>query len=151
MKTIPISLINDFLNSQNFVLFGVSENKQKFGNTIFKELSSLDIKIFPIHKSMQTFENQRCYKSIEDLPSKPQAAIVCTKSDLTEAILSELSKTGIDKVWLQQGAANREIIDKFEKEFSVLISGKCILMFANQRGIHKFHSQILRFFGKYPR
>lgn len=150
MKTIALNQIEDFLNSDSFLLYGVSATKQKFGNTIFKELNSKAFKLFPIHPTLEKIENQNCYTNLSDLPEKPKAAIICTKPDKAETILKELKAFGINKVWLQQGSFKKESHMEFEKEFDNFIFGKCILMFANQNGIHKFHSKLLRFFGKYP-
>lgn len=151
MKTISLNQIEEFLGSDSFVLFGVSTRKDKMGNSIFKELTKNGYKLFPIHKEMETVENQKCYRNLNELPAKVNAAIVCTKPENADVILDELKNQGIKSVWLQQGSANPIIIQKANENFDNVISGKCILMFANQTGIHKFHSRILKFFGRYPK
>jgi predicted CoA-binding protein len=151
MKTISLNQIEEFLGNDSFVLYGVSTRKDKMGNSIFKELTKNGYKLFPIHKEMETFENQKCFKNLAELPSKVNAAIVCTKHEKTEVILEELQNHGIKSVWLQQGSASPEIIQNANENFDNVISGKCILMFANQTGVHKFHSRILKFFGRYPK
>jgi len=151
MKPVNLHDINDFLKQEAFVLFGISTNKQKFGNAIFKELVEKGMKIYAIHKEIEMQENQKCYKTLDELPQKVTAAIICTKPEKTAVIINQLKEYGITQIWLQQGSATDEVIEKAKQIFSKTISKKCILMYANEKGIHKFHANILRFFRKYPK
>lgn len=151
MKSVQLSQISSFLENPSFVLYGVSSKPNKMGNSILKELSNNGLRIFPIHKEMESLEKHQCYKNLSQIPEIPKAAIVCTKDEKTSAILDELSEQGIRQVWLQQGSASAETIEDAKTKFDNLIFGKCILMFANQTGIHKFHSKILKIFGRYPK
>ena len=151
MKPVSLSQIDNFLKNDTFLMYGVSRNKQKFGNVIFKELTQKGLKIFPIHREMDVFENQRCYKNLSELPEKPNAAIICTKPEKTAEILEELKNYGIQNIWLQRGSADEDIMQKANNDLKVMVCDKCILMFANPSGIHKFHSNILKFFGRYPK
>ena len=151
MTSINLSQISSFLDNSSYVLYGVSSKPHKMGNSILKELSKNDLRIFPIHKEMESIEKHQCYKDLSQIPEIPKAAIVCTKDEKTSAILEELSEKGIRQVWLQQGAASIATIEEAMTKFDNLIFGKCILMFANQTGIHKFHSNIVKIFGRYPK
>ncbi len=150
-KPISLNQIEDFLKSGPFVLYGVSRVKQKFGNTILKGLTAKGYRVFPMHKDLEEVENIKCYKRLSELPEKVGAAIVCTKHEITAAILEELKASGIKNIWLQQGSANTGIYEKAKIEFENVIFHKCVIMFANQTGVHKFHAGILRLFGKFPK
>jgi predicted CoA-binding protein len=151
MQPTTLNQIEDFLKSGPFVLYGVSKVKQKFGNTILKELNAKGIRVFPIHKELKEIENLKCYKDLSELPEKVDTAILCTKPEKTTLILEELKASGVKKIWLQQGSANPAIYEKVIQDFDNVIYHKCILMFANQTGVHKFHARILRFFGGFPK
>jgi predicted CoA-binding protein len=151
MKTITLNQINEFLSYSPMVLYGVSSSPHKMGNSIFKELSANGYKIYPMHKTMESFEGNKCYSNLDEIPEKPLAAIICTKNDKTKLILSEIVNFEIKNVWLQQGSANPETIENSSGNFDNLIYGKCIMMFGNQTGIHKFHSRLLKFFGRFPK
>ena len=151
MDSISLNLIEDFLKSGPFALYGVSKVKQKFGNTILKELTAKGFRVFPMHKDLEEVENIRCYKRLQELPEKVDAAIVCTKPEKTAVLLAQLKDSGIKNIWLQQGSANIGIYEKAKMDFENVIYNKCILMFAIQTGVHKFHAGILRFFGKFPK
>ena len=151
MKPVNLSQIDTFLKNDTFLMYGVSRNKQKFGNVIFKELTQKGFKLFPIHSEMEMFENQKCYKNLTELSGHTESAIICTKPEKTARILEELKNYGVKYIWLQRGSADEEIITKANEDFQVMVCDKCILMFANPSGIHKFHSNILKFFGRYPK
>ena len=151
MNPTSLNQIEDFLKSGPFVLYGVSKVKQKFGNTILKELIAKGFRVFPLHKDLEEVENIKCYRRLSDLPEKVGAAIVCTKPEKTAVLLAELKDSGIKNIWLQQGSATAGNIEKAKIDFENVVYHKCILMFANQKGVHKFHAGILRFFGKFPK
>jgi predicted CoA-binding protein len=151
MKPTTLNQIEDFLKSGSFVLYGVSRAKNKFGNNILKELNAKGFRVFPIHKELDEVENLKCYRDLSKLPEKVDAAIVCTKPEKTAQILEELKASGIKNIWLQQGSANTGIYEKAILDFDNVIYNKCILMFAIQTGVHKFHARILRFFGSFPK
>ena len=151
MNPVSLNQIDNFLKKDTFIMYGVSRNKQKFGNLIFKELTQKGYKIFPIHGEMEMVENQKCYKSLSGLPGKAEAAIICTKPDKTIHILEELKNHGVKYIWLQRGSADEEIIKKADEDYTVMVCNKCILMFANPSGIHRFHSNLVKFFRAYPK
>ena len=142
--------IDRFLECKKFALAGVSRNKHKFGNTIFKELKKKNFDIVPISPNMDSFEGEKCYPSVKDLPSDVEALIIVTKPGSSLSLLKEAANKGIKNIFLQQGAQNKEIIEYAASNGVNLICKHCILMFANPSGIHKFHERISRFFGFYP-
>ncbi|MFW5760839.1 MAG: CoA-binding protein [Cyclobacteriaceae bacterium] len=142
--------IDQFLACKKFAIAGVSRNKHKFGNTIFKELKNKNFDIVPISPNMDSFEGEKCYYSVGDLPSDVEALIIVTKPEASLTLLKEAANKGIRNIFLQQGAQNKEIIEYAESTGINLICQQCILMFANPSGIHKFHERISKFFGFYP-
>ena len=143
--------IDRFLTCKKFAIAGVSRNKHKFGNTIFKELRKKNFDIVPVSPNMESFEGEKCYRSVKDLPADVEALIIVTKPEASLIIVKEAVDKGIRNIYLQQGAQNKEIIEYAEKNGVNLISKNCILMFADPSGIHKFHERISKFFGFYPK
>lgn len=132
-------------------IIGVSENKRKFGNMAYFELKKRNIQIIPVHKELQIFDNQKCYNSIAQLPSEVKAAVLITKSDTIESLLTECSENGITHVWIQQGAEPDNMKEIIEKYTLNIIYKECILMFLKPTGFHKFHSSVKKLFGRYPK
>ena len=142
--------IDQFLACKKFAVAGISRNKHKFGNTIYKELKKKNFDLVPVSPNMETFEGEKCYQSIGDLPSDVEALIIVTKPEVSLSLLKEAASKGINNIFLQQGAQNKEIIEYAENNGVNIICKHCILMFVNPSGIHKFHERISKFFGFYP-
>jgi len=143
--------IDRFLECKKFAIAGVSRNKHKFGNTIYKELKKKNFDIVPVSPNMDSFEGEKCYRSVGDLPSDVEALIIVTKPGSSLSLLKEAANKGIKNIFLQQGAQNKEIMEYADRNGVNLICKHCILMFANPSGIHKFHERISKFFGFYPK
>ncbi len=143
--------IEDFLKEENIALAGISMKKSKFGNYIYKELQAKGKNIFPLHHEMETYEGQKCYNNLDDLPENVNALIICTRPENSEVLLKQAVEKGIKNIWLQQGAwKNKELPDNYSMN-SNIINGHCIMMFTNGKGIHAFHAFLLKLFGKYPK
>ena len=138
-----------FLETKNRALAGVSRQKQKFGNTLYKTLTKRGLTILPVHPELSEFEGAKCYNRISDLPAEIDGLIICTAPDKALNLINEAIAHGIKQIWLQQGAENPELIRTFESSDINLITGKCILMYAQPvTSFHKFHRFLAKLFGK---
>ncbi|HBF88030.1 MAG TPA: hypothetical protein DDX39_05240 [Bacteroidales bacterium] len=143
--------INDFLNAKKFAMVGVSTNKNKFGYVIFKELREKGFEICPIHRTATEIDGVKCYKSVDEIPSDFEKLYLLTQKTQTNEILTQASRKGLKHIWVQQMSHTAET-EKIAKENNVnLIHKSCIFMFANPVHIHKFHRNIMSFFGKLPK
>ncbi|MFO7925043.1 MAG: CoA-binding protein [Bacteroidales bacterium] len=143
--------IDRFMACNKFAIAGVSRNKHKFGNSIFREMKKKKYDIVPVNPNMNSFEGDICYKSVSELPYDVEALIVTTKPEASMTVVREAVDRGIKNIFLQQGAENKEVIEYAESNGANIIYKKCILMFASPTGFHKFHERISKFFGFYPK
>jgi len=151
-RKISLDAIKSFLDQKEIAIAGISRKPEKFGNTIFKELTGKGFHLHPIHPEITEHEGVQCYPSIEKLPSEVTALIICTKPDKTLQLVKDAIAKGIRYIWIQQGAKNEEAVDFALNQNINLVYGKCILMFADPvNSVHKFHRFISKLFGAYPR
>lgn len=143
--------INQFLASKKYAIAGVSRDKKKFANVIFKELKKKGFDIIPINPNIDIFEGEKCYKNPSELPSDTDAIIVVTNPVSTENIVVEAVNKGIKQIFIQQGAHNDAAVSYAEKHGANIISKKCILMIASPGGLHKIHQTLAKWFGAYPK
>ena len=144
--------INEFLAQKSFAIVGVSTNKNKFGNAVYKELKTKEFNIFPVHLTMEEFQGDKCYPSISALSGKIDAVIVVAKPEKAIEVIKEAHKNNIKYIWLQQGAGSKEAIEFAESNGISVISKRCIFMFVEKLGfIHKCHRGLSKLFGKYPK
>ncbi len=142
--------VGEFLKSRRFAVVGVSRDRKKFGNTIYKELKSRGYEVFGVNPSMQEIEGDKCFQNISELRGRVDAAVVCLKPWSVESLLHEVAGAGIRNVWLQQGAESRQAIETGKSLGLNVIGGKCILMYAGPvHSFHAFHRFFVKLSGRY--
>jgi len=143
-------MIESFLAEKKLALVGASSKSGKFGNAVLKELSSLGYEIYVVHPHAQSIQGHSCYGSLEALPDDIGGMINVVPPDQTETLVQEAYAKGINKIWMQQGSESEPAV-KYCLDHSIkVIHGECILMFAEPKGLHKFHHWLWGVLGKLP-
>lgn len=142
--------IQDFLTEKVIAIAGVSRNKQKFGNEIYKQLKIKGYTVYGINPNMTEIEGDKCYPDVSALPEKPGAVVCTVNKNNSLSIAMDTFNAGISKIWIQSGAESQEAIDYCIAKNMNVIYKECILMFAQPSGFHKFHRWVNGIFGKLP-
>jgi predicted CoA-binding protein len=128
---------------------GVSRNSKKFGNAIYREMKKKGYDVFPINPHTDQIEGDACYRDIASLP-EVEGLIINTPSRETLNILKDAKNSGINNVWLQQGANSKEAVEFCQKNNMNYVAGECIFMYMEPvESVHKLHRWIWKVFGKY--
>lgn len=144
--------IEEFFSSSQIAVIGVSRNKKKFGYMVYDALKKKSINVVAVNPLADSIDGSKCYKTVEELDEKVEAAVVLTKKPQTFDVVVQLINKGIKQIWIQQESDTPEALAFAQEKGVNLIYGKCIFMFANPvTGIHKFHRSILNLFGKLPK
>ena len=144
--------VNDFVNSKSVAIIGVSRNKDKFGNYLYREMKKKGYTVYAINPNMDMFEGDRCYAGLGALPEKPEAVLMSIQPAATLSVMEEMARLGIKKGWLQQGADSKEGEEKAKELGLELVSGECMMMFMQPvESIHKFHRGFKKLFGQLPK
>jgi predicted CoA-binding protein len=140
----------EFLNAKHIAIVGVSHNAQKFGSAIYTELKKRGFDVYAVNPSMNEFNGDPCYYSLTELKGKIDGAILCIPTTKIEMVLREAAVIGLKHVWLQQGAGTPDLVKLGESLGLQMVSGKCILMYAEPVGpLHGFHQFFAKIFGGY--
>ena len=146
-----ISNIREFTSQKHIAVAGISRTPHKFGNAAFKELKKKGYTMYPISHHLEEFEGVKCYNDVTSLPAEVTALLVSTKPDQTKILLDEARARGIRNIWLQQGSADKETIREVKEAGDNVITGECILMFAEpSHFMHRTHAFFKKMVGKYP-
>ncbi len=147
----PIESIELFLKQPQIAVVGVSRNKNKFGNAVYRALKKNGIKVLPVNPHLTQFDGDKCYNTIEALPQEVTALFVNTPPEKTLQLVENAYKKGIHHLWLQQGSTDTEVLKYLEGKNVNYISDRCILMFAQPVGsFHRFHRFLSKISGKFP-
>ena len=144
--------VDDFIAQRKLALVGMSSQKKKFGNAVYRELISNGYEVFPVHPTAESIDGQTCWPSLSRLPEPVDGVVVVVPPKAAKQVVQESGEAGIRRVWLQQGAESPEVIRYGAKKNISIIHGECILMFLDSPAfIHRFHRWLWGVFGKLPK
>lgn len=146
------NMIDDFLSAGPFAVIGVSSNRRKFGNTLYRALREHGMRVYPVHKTLEAVEGDPCFRSVKDLKGRVKAVVTVIHPHETEAVVGECVEAGITSMWIQQGSESKRAIEAALHAGMQVVHGKCLLMFLEPvRSLHAFHRWVDKLIGKYPR
>lgn len=89
-------------------------------------------------------------RSISDLPSEIDCAVIGLKKENTEDAIVELSKKGIKKCWIHWRTETPQAKQKCKELQIQCISGKCPMIYLSRGlNIHTMHRSLVKLFSKY--
>lgn len=82
---------------KSIAIFGASENKNRIGYLQLKALLNAGYKgnIYPINPKSTEIEGLPAYKSVKDVPTEVDLAILCVNANLVEQCLIESGESGV--------------------------------------------------------
>ena len=121
-----------FLKSDSFAVAGASNNREKYGNMVFRALLEhvTDPEtVFPLNPNEAEVEGHSAYSSIAALPVVPAALSIITPPAVTQQIVDDAIQAGVKQIWMQPGAEDTAAIDRAEQAgITVIANGPCILV-----------------------
>jgi predicted CoA-binding protein len=121
-------LIKEFMTKKRFAVIGATDNKEKYGNRIFKNLTSRGYEVYPVNPNLKEIEGVKCYPDIADIPVKVDVVDFVVPPKVTESILKECKKLGLDNIWLQpRSESDAAIAFCHENKFKV-VYGTCVML-----------------------
>jgi uncharacterized protein len=138
----------EFVESKTFAIAGVSRNKKKFGNYVFRNLKEKGYQVLPVNPNASEIEGVSCYADVTALPADITHLIVMTPKKETLSVVEAAVNKGIKNIWVQQSSETKEVIDFASGKDNNFIFKKCIMMYAEPKGMHKFHRFMNDLFGK---
>lgn len=116
------------VNERVWAVVGASNNREKFGNRIFRDLRAAGYKVYPVNPNEEEVEGDRAYASVADLPEKPAVVDVVVPSWVGQKVARETAEAGIPYFWLQPGAESDELIANAEELGLKVIHNACAMV-----------------------
>ncbi len=101
--------------SKTVAIIGASSNRSKFGNKALRAFRQQGYIVYPVNHSETTVEGLSAYRSILDLPVRPEMVTVYIPPERLLPILSEIAQKGCDELWLNPGAESPEVVAEAER------------------------------------
>ena len=139
--------VEEFLREKSIAVVGVSRTKG-FGNDVMHALRDAGYQVFPVNAAADTVEGERCWHHLAELPQKPGGVVAVVPPNETEHVVDECAQLGIQKLWMQLGAASDAAIARAQAAGITTVHHACVIEYAKPHGIHKVHQVVDRVIGR---
>ena len=113
---------------QPWAVVGVSENREKYGNKIYRDLREAGYKVYAVNPKLETVEDDLCYPNLKSLPEKPAVVDLVIPPVATIAVVEECHELGIERIWFQPGSESEDSIAKAESYGIQVLANACIMV-----------------------
>ncbi len=118
----------NFTKKTKLTVVGVSENPDKYGHKIFKDLLEAGYQVTGVNPKGKDILGQKMYVSLDELPELPELLLVVVPPIVGIKVLEKAQKLNIKNVWLQPGAESDELFS-FAKDTNLnLIHNACFMV-----------------------
>ncbi len=123
--------LSSFIN-KNFVyaVIGATQNKNKYGYKIFRNLLSRNFNVYPINPKYKTIEKIKCFPSLSSLSQskiKPDVVVFVVPPKISLEVLKEVRDLGIKKAWFQPGSSDSKTISFCKQNNIDYIADMCFM------------------------
>ena len=144
--------IAKFFSSPAFAVIGVSANRRKFGNIIYRAMKERGFTVYPVHSTLPDVEGETCFHTVMDLPEQVKSVVTVVPPRITEVVVWDCVRKGIRTIWMQQGSASDGARDIARKYGVVVVYGECLLMYLEPvESVHAVHRWFSKMIGTYQR
>ena len=100
---------------KSVAIIGASNNRNKFGNKAVRAFLQQGYEVFPVNPQEETIEGLRAFKSIAEVPVRPQMISVYLPPRILLKVLPDIAAKGCDELWLNPGTESDEVLAEAER------------------------------------
>jgi predicted CoA-binding protein len=120
--------IQDFVNRRTWAVVGVSHDQAKYGHRIFRSLRASGYIVYGVNPKGGELDGQSLYASLADLPAKVEVVDVVVPPPVTEQVVKEAHRLGLNRVWMQPGAESEAAIEWAEAHGMEVVHDACAMV-----------------------
>jgi uncharacterized protein len=115
------ALLRDSLCARSLVIMpsvaviGASSDHSKWGNKAVRAFQQRGYTVYPVNPNESTVEGLATYKSIADVPTRPDKITVCVRPQILLKLLPEIAAKGCDELWLNPGTESDAVLAEAER------------------------------------
>lgn len=103
------------MNRPTIAILGASNNRAKFGNKAVRAFLQQGYDVFPVNPKEQTIEGLTAFKSIAEIPVRPQKVSVYLPPPVLLKLLPDIAAKGCDELWLNPGTESTAALAEAER------------------------------------
>ena len=96
-------------------IIGASSDRSKFGNKAVRAFLQQGYDVFPVNPHETQIEGVPAFKSITDVPVRPEMISVYVRPEVLRSLLPEIAAKGCDELWLNPGTESDEVLAEAER------------------------------------
>lgn len=120
--------VAEFPKYRKWAVVGVSENKEKYGYIIWRDLRNAGYTVYAVNPRLDSIEGQPCYPSVKDIPEKPDVVDLVIPPAATVQVIRDCLEAGIKRVWFQPGSESEEAIQLAQDGGMEVVHDACIMI-----------------------
>ena len=121
-------LIKEFMAQKRFAVVGATTDTKKYGNEIFRNLTSRGYEVYPVNPRLKELEGTKCYPSLSNIPVKVDVVNFVVPPPVTEEILKECKELELDRIWLQPGSESEAAVAFCDENNLKVVHGVCVML-----------------------
>jgi uncharacterized protein len=91
-------------------IIGASTDRAKFGNKAVRAFLQRGYTVFPVNPKEPHVEGLPAFKSIADVPARPNLVSVYLPPPVLLKMLPDIAAKGCDELWLNPGTESAEVV-----------------------------------------
>jgi hypothetical protein len=128
MKSSMKDHISQAIAQRNWAIAGVSRDRNKFGNIIYRDLRAAGYLVSAVNPYATEVEGDPVWPTLLDLPERPDVVDVVVPSHVGRKIADDAAKAGVPFFWLQPGAESDDLINYAESLGLIVIHHACAMV-----------------------
>ena len=97
------------------VIIGASNDRNKYGNKAVRAFLRQGYTVYPVNPNEETVEGAKAFRTIGDVPGKPQMISVYVPPAVFLKLLPEIAAKGCDELWLNPGTESEAVLAEAER------------------------------------
>ena len=120
--------VAEFPKYRKWAVIGVSDDREKYGNKIYRDLRNAGYQAYAINPKLSTVEGDTCYASLKDLPELPDVVDLVVPPAVSLKVVEECLALGIKRIWFQPGSESEEAVKKAQDGGMEVVHDACIMI-----------------------
>jgi hypothetical protein len=96
-------------------IIGASPDRGKFGNKAVRAFREQGYTVYPVNPKEAEIEGMPAYKSIRDVPVRPEMISVYVPPPVLLKLLPDIAARGCEELWLNPGTESDEVLAEAER------------------------------------
>lgn len=109
-------------------VIGLSENSSKPSHYVPEYMQRHGYRIVPVNPLIEEVLGERSYRSLSDLPMKPDIVNVFRLPKFIPAIVEEMLELQLKNIWVQMGIVHEEAAARAEAGGIHVVMDRCIMI-----------------------